>query len=66
MAYNKIQLTKAHNSNVKQTLPASILDVAYRKQSTPIESRSLGHLSRLLHSVFRVFTNKKNVYEHQR
>jgi len=59
MAYNKFQLTKAHYSDVKQTLPVTILDVDYHKQSNPIESRSHGHLSRLLQGLFRVFAGKE-------
>ncbi len=61
MAYNKIQMTKAHNIGVKDSLPVSILDVDYRKQSTPIESRSHGHLSNLLQRLFRIFTSENKI-----
>ena len=62
MAYNKLQLTKAYYSDVKHSMPVSILDVDYRKHATPIESRSHGHLSKLLQGLIRVFaSDEKNM-----
>ena len=59
MTYNNLQLTKTHYKDAKQTLPVSVLNVEYRKQSALNERRSHGHFSGLLYSLFKLFSNKE-------
>jgi hypothetical protein len=61
MAHNKLQMAKADQIDVEHNLPVSILDVDYRKHSTPIESRSHGHLSNILQRLFRIFTSENKI-----